>query len=264
MTTNVQHHPEPPPPSGDSTDPHEEAPERPEVRTGIYTTRSGAQPWLYAGGALLALLAGYVNAVSLVAVGLTVSHLSGSTSFLGADLVLPHKEAEAWPFAVILSCFFFGATASGALLGSADLRPGRRYGFALILESGALFLGTRWLLGGDALTGAAALAFAMGLQNAMATTYRGLVLRTTHITGIVTDLGVMTGHLARRERVAGWRFVLLGSLFLGFAGGAVLGTMVFRWLGAQALWLPACATLIAGVGYFLWRAGRAGHIWREL
>jgi uncharacterized membrane protein YoaK (UPF0700 family) len=245
---------------GDPSD----APERPAIRTGIYTTRSGAQPWLYAGGAFLAGLAGYVNAVSLVAVGLVVSHLSGSASNLGADLVLPHKEAEAWPFAVILTSFFFGAASSGALLGSADLRPGRRYGFALILESGALFLGTRWLLAGDALTGAAALAFAMGLQNAMATTYRGLVLRTTHITGIVTDLGVMTGHIARREKVAGWRFVLLVSLFLGFAGGAVLGTMMFRWIGTGALWFPAGATLAAGVGYFLWRAGRAGHLWREL
>lgn len=263
MSTKSPNRPEPTRPLGGAGDDAGDPPERPAIRTGIYTTQSGAQPWLYAGGAFLAGLAGYVNAVSLVAVGLVVSHLSGSASNLGADLVLPHKEAEAWPFAVILTSFFFGATSSGALLGSADLRPGRRYGFALILESGALFLGTRWLLAGDSLTGAAALAFAMGLQNAMATTYRGLVLRTTHITGIVTDLGVMTGHLARRERVAGWRFVLLVSLFLGFAGGAVLGTLMFRWMGASALWYPSAATLVAGIGYFMWRAGRAGHLWLE-
>jgi uncharacterized membrane protein YoaK (UPF0700 family) len=42
---------------------------------------------------------------------------------------------------------------------------------------------------------------ACGLQNAMATGYSGAVIRTTHVTGIVTALGIAVGLAARRERV---------------------------------------------------------------
>ena len=40
---------------------------------------------------------------------------------------------------------------------------------------------------------------ACGLQNALATTYSGAIVRTTHVTGIFTDLGIMLGAIFRGQ-----------------------------------------------------------------
>lgn len=230
--------------------------------TGVHTLKNGAQPWLYAGGAALAGVAGFVNAVCILATARTVAHLSGAVSNVAVDLVLPERSAEAWNFLIILIGFFLGAATSGAVVGSSTLAPGRRYGVALMIEGAALCVGAR-NVETNAIFAVGTLAFAMGLQNAIATMYRGLVLRTTHVTGIVTDLGVMAGHVARRERVAPWRFVLLASLGAGFMIGGVAGAIMFRVMGAASLWLPAIATLLGGLFYFLWRARIARSLWRE-
>jgi uncharacterized membrane protein YoaK (UPF0700 family) len=230
--------------------------------TGVHTLANGAQPWLYIGGAALAGVAGYVNAACILVTTTTVAHLSGAVSNVAVDLVMPERSAEAWKFFIILVGFFLGATTSGAVVGAATLAPGRRYGVALMVEGVALVLGAK-NIATDPIFAIGSLAFAMGLQNAIATMYRGLVLRTTHVTGIVTDLGVMVGHMVRRERVAPWRFVLLLSLGVGFALGGVAGAILFRLMGAKSLWLPAIGTLFGGFVYFLWRARKARSLWSE-
>jgi uncharacterized membrane protein YoaK (UPF0700 family) len=44
------------------------------------------------------------------------------------------------------------------------------------------------------------LSIACGMQNAMTTRYSGAVVRTTHLTGMVTDVGLLLGHMARSDR----------------------------------------------------------------
>jgi uncharacterized membrane protein YoaK (UPF0700 family) len=64
------------------------------------------------------------------------------------------------------------------------------------------------------------------MQNALATRFRGLVLRTTHITGLLTDLGQLLGMRLRGHPIEGWKItvpLLLSSAFaLGAAAGAGL------------------------------------------
>ena len=86
---------------------------------------------------------------------------------------------------------------------------------------------------------------AMGLQNATITRISGGVVRTTHVTGVLTDLGHETAIWALRRRDAaprpcrdqgtfasGWRLLLLASIVLSFAFGAGLGTARVRPLPA--------------------------------
>lgn len=226
------------------------------------SSAADSRTWIFAGGAGLALLAGYVNAVGILATFHTVSHLSGTVSNVAIDLVVPGREAQAWPFVVILVSFVLGATTCGLTIGGRALAPGRRYGVALLFESAALTFAA-YLLGHHPLLSSACMAFAMGMQNALATTYQGLIIRTTHLTGIVTDLGVMLGHLLRRQQVEGWRFALLGLLAVGFGAGSAIGAILFGWLGPTALWIPAGVTFAAGLGYFVWRSRRARSFWRE-
>ena len=73
------------------------------------------------------------------------------------------------------------------------LRLGRRYGVALSVESLMLFAAIP-LFRHQHLAGPLLAAMACGLQNAMATTYSGAVVRTAHLSGMFTDLGIMLGH----------------------------------------------------------------------
>jgi uncharacterized membrane protein YoaK (UPF0700 family) len=128
------------------------------------------------------------------------------------------------------------------------LRLGRRYGVALSLESAALFASV-YFLRRDANLGDYLAAGACGLQNAMVTTYSGSTMRTTHMTGMVTDLGIAVGHLLRGTPVDWFRFRIYGVLFLGFFGGGLIGTIGYNHFGYDTLLFPAALSGIAGVGY---------------
>ena len=80
----------------------------------------------------------------------------------------------------------------------------------------------------------------MGLQNAIVTKLSNAVIRTTHMTGIVTDLGIELGKLVywnrhpdapapvRADRT---RLKVLTSLLAGFVLGGITGALGFKWLG---------------------------------
>ena len=81
----------------------------------------------------------------------------------------------------------------------------------------------------------------MGLQNAVITKISGSVVRTTHLTGIITDLGIELGKLVYWNRsfdaVGGPvvadrdRIRTLGGLILSFLVGGVIGALGFRRFG---------------------------------
>lgn len=90
---------------------------------------------------------------------------------------------------------------------------------------------------------------ACGLQNAMATSYSGAVIRTTHLTGVVTDLGIACGHWLRGQPVDRARFRLHAVLLLGFFSGGVLGAIGYHNIGYNTLLFPAALTGFAGLLY---------------
>src|SRR3546814_12229893 len=99
---------------------------------------------------------------------------------------------------------------------------------------------------------------ACGLQNAMATTYSGAIVRTTHLSGMFTDPGIMLGHALRGMPVARRRLALCVLSIRVFFIGGVLGAWLFARAGYGALSLPAVLTGITALGYFLSRQPRGG------
>lgn len=209
------------------------------------------RPWIFAGAAMLAAVAGYVNVVVLGVFAVPVSHMSGAVSRLGIDLATANRADLAVILAIVTG-FLAGAVISGAIIGNRKLVPGRRYGFTLLLEGGVLAVATSYLHTGRA-AGIVLAALACGIQNAMASSYYGLVIRTTHVTGIVTDIGVMIGYWLRGRRVRIWKFLLLVAILVGFFAGGLTGAVVFRAMGRAALSLASAGCLAAGAMYFVWR-----------
>lgn len=209
--------------------------------------------WVWVGAITLAGVAGMVNVIAYLGVEhQVVSHLTGTTSLLGAALA--HGQwAEARFLWSVLIAFSIGAMLSGLIIQDSALQPGRRYGVALLLEA-ALLLAATWLFGRACANWAvAAAAAACGLQNAMATTFSGAVVRTTHLSGMFTDLGIGLGHLLRGLPLQVRRLTLSGLIIGGFLAGSLAGTWLFDLLQYRALLVPAAITGLTGAGYVAWR-----------
>jgi len=180
-----------------------------------------------------------------------LSHMSGTATSFSTDLAAS-EERSAMHALLVLFAFFGGASLSGFIIRQSALQAGRRYGVALVCESALLFAATHFLRGGNN-SGDYLAAAACGLQNALATTYSGAIIRTTHITGLITDLGIAAGHGARRLHVDHRLVLLQFVLVAGFVAGGILGALGFRVLGYDTLFFPATTIGIAGVGYSLHR-----------
>ena len=186
------------------------------------------------GAAALAGAAGYINSVSLGFFHTPVSHMTGAVSRMGLDAVEGRWRDTLASFSIVLG-FIIGAALAGVIVGAWKLVPGRSYGVAMMIEGVLLSL---------------ALAMSCGLQNAMTSSYCGLIIRTTHVTGLVTDIGVMFGHWLRHRQVQAWKIRFLFIILLSFTVGGVIGAMADLRFGPVCLVVPAAGALIGGGIYW--------------
>jgi uncharacterized membrane protein YoaK (UPF0700 family) len=209
-------------------------------------------------GVALAFVAGAINAGGFLAVHQYTSHLTGAISSAADNLALGAWDLALDGLGAVLS-FLLGAACT-ALAVNYGRRRGLASEYALPLLLEAILLLAFGVLGGrlaavDALFVPATvmlLCFMMGLQNALITKLSQAEIRTTHMTGIVTDIGIELGRMAywnrdpAQPKVAAnrARLRLLVSLLLGFFAGAVIGALGFQHLGYLAT-LPLAGLLCA-------------------
>ncbi|MET0287762.1 MAG: YoaK family protein [Polyangiales bacterium] len=212
---------------------------------------------------LLAMSAGAVNAGAFIACERFVTHVTGTVTQLGVDTGMMELTFESL---TLLVAFILGAMASVFAIQGRVAR-GRRalHALPLFAVTGLLMvasvgghLGVFGPMGGTE-TGFAllcVLAFAMGLQNASVSSSTGSLVRTTHLTGPATDLGV---HLSMawvsnsaKERKQMARLAALRAIKLAAFGlGAMIMVPITRQLGYLAFSLPAVMVLAATVNTFL-------------
>jgi len=199
---------------------------------------------LLPGAAALAGVAGYTNSVMLGFFHAPVSHMTGSLSRLATDSALG-QYVDAFLAATIMGGFLVGAILSGFIVGGWKRMPSRRYGVGLMLEGGLLALATYLLFFRERLA-LPVVALACGLQNAMTTSYCGLLIRTTHVTGMVTDIGMLLGHWLRRGEVEGWKLRFLCAVVGSFGAGSWCGAWANARYGPLCLALVAAGVTVAG------------------
>ena len=201
-------------------------------------------------GVLLALNAGFINAIGLLSLfNLAVSHVTGSTSNLGTAIARGDL-VQVGTLALVITSYFTGNVMAGFLVDDEELKPGHRRRYGLVLLAQTIFVvAAIWFFKQERLLANYALAVACGLQNGMATRYSGATVRTSHMTGIVTDLGILLGQRLKGKRVALWRVQLLSALLALFLAGGILAGIVFQSWGYRSLWFSAIGTAVAGLSY---------------
>lgn len=206
--------------------------------------------WVEVGGFFLALNAGFVNAVGLLGFEhQAVSHLTGTSTFLSLSLANREMQ-EALHLLLVMLSFVVGAAYSGVVIGNTALKLGRRYSVALLTESLLLYAAMLYLNQGSSL-GQLLASAACGLQNAMTSTYSGAVVRTTHVSGLFTDLGVALGLRFRGYKADGRKIVLYLTLIAGFVTGGVAGSASFVLYQFSAMLVPCVLTALIAVSYSL-------------
>ncbi|MCR8670804.1 YoaK family protein [Agrococcus sp. HG114] len=192
---------------------------------------------------LLALTAGILNSVGFMAIALYTSHMTGLTAMLADSLVLGGLDVALLCLTGI-SAFVVGAMVCALLFNWARRRGlHSRFAIVLLLEAAlALFIG----LVAHELTAAergwvliALLGFTMGLQNAVITKISDAQIRTTHVTGMVTDIGIELGKLLYPKRARdpdpvrpqlgrlALHLLIVGAFFLG----GVIGALAYQAIG---------------------------------
>lgn len=200
-------------------------------------------------GVALAFVAGALNAGGFLAIGQYTSHMTGVISSAADDLVLG-KVAHAVAGLLSLAAFIAGAVTTALMVNFArrsNPESTVTYTAPLLLEAALLLV--FGLVGATlklhefvsvSMT-AILLCYVMGLQNALVTKISSAEIRTTHVTGLVTDLGIELGRLiywnrtgqtvaplVRANRV---KLRVLGSLIAAFALGGVIGALGFKHVG---------------------------------
>lgn len=208
--------------------------------------------WVWVWAWWLAFMAGMMNVVGFLSFEpQAISHLTGTTSLLAMALA-DRNAGMAWHWLAIIAAFVFGAMLSGLLLRHSALRLGRRYGVALVIEAALLIIAAQVLVRHNAL-GIYLIGVACGLQNAMATTYSGTVLRTSHLTGMFTDLGITLGHVLRGSRYDKRRLQLCLIVISAFFCGGLVSALLFARIDYATLYVPAALALLFAGGYAVYR-----------
>ncbi|MEW5836068.1 MAG: YoaK family protein [Pseudomonadota bacterium] len=208
--------------------------------------------WAWIGGGLLALVAGCINSVGYLCFRhQPITHLTGTSTELGLAVArLDLGEVMHWGMAIL--SFLGGAMASGFIVQQRTLQLGRRYGVVLMMESVLLFAAMPLIAGHHDL-GIYLASTACGLQNAMVSTYSGATFRTTHVSGIFTDLGIYLGQRLRGLEVDMLRIHVCVLVASHFIIGAILGTLGFARMGERVLLIPATLTGLVGLAYAVYR-----------
>mmetsp|Transcript_26408 Transcript_26408/g.42320 ORF Transcript_26408/g.42320 Transcript_26408/m.42320 type:complete len:429 (+) Transcript_26408:86-1372(+) len=212
-------------------------------------------------GCTLAVCAGMVNAVAFRTLGSFVSHMTGAWAKVGLSAQTGAAVVARDAGLLVLS-FMLGSMVCGCMIKRTLVKTGSAgYGLALILNAFVLVLAFACA---DEVVAPYLVALACGLQNGIASSYSGAAIRTTHYTGIVTDVGLILGRhvvaffrrtFCRRTSTSDAeagdvrKLILLVLLMASFFVGIVFGSVLSYEIGVHAFLVPAVVSGVGGLVY---------------
>jgi len=219
---------------------------------------------------LLGVTAGFVNAAGFLAFAVLTTNVTGHAALFAERIAMGD-----WKTARVVALWMFLFLA-GAFISSLIVSwPGRnqRYSYVIpiLIEAGILFTislaGSHYnhsLISKEIFAGS--LLFAMGMQNSLVSLVSGSVVRTTHLTGTFTDLGIELAQVLQgktEDKIAlKKRIKLRCAIIIFFMCGALAGAYLFRYLLFYAFLVPVAVllfTLIADIFRI-----RVKHFYRQL
>lgn len=200
----------------------------------------------------LILLSGLVNVLAICLLSTTVSHVTGLFSYLAIALVNGDYPKIAL-IGVTIAAYLVGTIISGIITERREFLIKKRYGWIVTTIGIILYISFHTLSIKD-IRIAYILAFTMGLQNGMIMNFKGIVVRLTHMTGNLTDLGVHLGYMIKGNFKDNLIPVLLPFFsLLGFVGGGALGLILYMNFKNDSFDVVALTYIFLGCSYLLYQ-----------
>ncbi|ESU28951.1 putative transmembrane protein [Flavobacterium limnosediminis JC2902] len=203
----------------------------------------------------LSLVAGIVNSVGVLTISTLTTNVTGHFAYFSKELIVG-QYTKAIPHLLYIFFFFLGAFVSNSFIEIATINKKKYIHTApMFLEIFLIVLVGFWndwafTATADANQIAYILLFSMGLQNALVTKISLSTVRTTHLTGLFTDLGIeISQYFFYRNHPNAIKLrkniFLKLSIIIFFFAGCILGTLLFYQIGIKALLAAALLITIA-------------------
>ncbi|WP_100065934.1 YoaK family protein [Miniphocaeibacter massiliensis] len=168
---------------------------------------------------LLTFTAGYANILSIYTVGTPSTHMTGSLTNISYSLFELDMKRSLLLFSFIL-LFLLGGAISGYIFSNRQFGRGKSYGVLLIIVGIILAIVETTIANRYIVT--AIVVILSGTQNGLNITYNEITIRTTHMTGYLSDIGRLVGlKLGGKKIEEGKLAYLILAVFMYFLGGVV-------------------------------------------
>lgn len=227
------------------------------TKSSVTTVQSARRRWV-----LLAFMSGTINAGGFLACGRYVTHVTGFATQFGIDMA--NREVDLALGMLLVPLFFlFGSFISGYLIDvQLEQKKEPRFDLVMLLMTVSLLICT--ICGNFGFFGEfrnstyvksdlvllILLCFASGLQNALISTSSGAVIRTTHLTGLTTDLAIGIAKNMGAKKLHQTRDELVNNqirigIIVAFIIGSTVGSVIFMRFEYWGFLLPAAISLYA-------------------
>lgn len=204
---------------------------------------------------LLSFVAGLVNITGVLALKTLTTNVTGHFAFF-AEEIMRHDYATAITFFLFTVFFLLGSFISSFLQELISLKnPDWSHIFPITLEmviliSIGIFGTTTGLFTLDGKLTAFFMLLSMGIQNSLVTNISKATVRTTHLTGLFTDLGIELSQLffyKKPEEVKKLKtsIFLRLSIITFFFLGCFSGGIIYQLLEIKTLFVAAFVLFIA-------------------
>ena len=205
---------------------------------------------------LLSFVAGVVNVAGFIAVQRLTTNVTGHFAYF-VDEVFKFRFADSLVYFLYILFFFLGSFASSVVV-EIITRQNEQFMYvipaateSIILVSVAVFGKSLIEINPNVI--ACTLLFAMGLQNSLVTRISNAIVRTTHLTGLFTDLGIELSQLFfYKEKKQHDRLIttikLRFRIIAYFFTGGIIGGIFYAYMSLHVLFIPA-SLLIIGLFY---------------
>ena len=224
-------------------------------------------------GQLLAFNSGFTNGACLSGFLLPSERRQAVSAFTGAytnsALFLADGDVDAFGFQIcMILTFMLGACIAGLLTPQAvQYRIEPTYGPTFLIGAAVLFIASiiSYADHKEAVEDTVfyLVAIANGIQNGLSSLYSGNLIRSTHFTGISTDIGLFAGQLIRGNNANNWKLVVLIALTISFWTGGFISYYATQHFTSSTLLFNASLFLTVGASMIVFLIHKYSISWTQ-
>jgi uncharacterized membrane protein YoaK (UPF0700 family) len=209
--------------------------------------------WIQCGNLFLCLNAGYIDSLTFNTIYMIPSsHMSGNLAQMGIQMAIKNYTMVFY-YGMTYVSFLCGCIITGIMIKDENFKLGQNYGILLLSISFILIIGMlieNWM--SNSLYFIICCSFVCGLQNAMTSKYSNNIIRTTHMTGSSTDIGIYIGHYINGNKEDMWKLKTLTVSVFGFLIGSFIGTLAYLHFIHFALIFNICISFTCGMIHLIY------------